>query len=158
MAGGLRRARDVVGNGTRKPERLFGGFWRKGELALLFGVAGVGKSLFAVQLADALARGTGIAGIDMPRKRHLVLYVDLILSDEQFSARYSRDTRSGHGVTAYEFAAGLARECPGEDEDLAAWVEEKCVSSGASVVIIDDLSAVSRSDDGTRETLRLVVR
>ena len=43
----------------REPGMLFDEFWREGELALFFGAAGTGKSVFAVQLADALARVTG---------------------------------------------------------------------------------------------------
>ena len=36
------------------PEPLFDEFWREGELALLFGASGSGKSILAVQIADAL--------------------------------------------------------------------------------------------------------
>src|SRR6476469_7132343 len=53
---------------------VFDAFWREGELALMFGPSGVGKSLLAVQVADALASGRGIDGFEMPAARHNVLY------------------------------------------------------------------------------------
>lgn len=127
-----------------------------GEMALLFGVAGVGKSLLAVQIADHLARGRPIAGVEMPRRRFKVLYVDLILSEAQFRSRYSWDGAGNGRVGRYIFSQNLYRERPAENADLAKWIEEMCSKHGFSVVFIDDLSAVSRSSDGTRETLRLM--
>jgi KaiC/GvpD/RAD55 family RecA-like ATPase len=135
---------------------LFGGFWRRGEMVLLFGTAGVGKSLLAVQLADALARGRPIGGLDMPRRRAKVLYVDLILSDQQFQARYSRDTGREGPVTRFVFSQNLYRDRPAETDDLARWAASQCAKHDLAILIVDDLSAVTRSDDGTRETLRLV--
>jgi hypothetical protein len=43
---------------------LFDAFWLKGELAFLFGSTGVGKSILAVQIADAIAKGAKIQGFD----------------------------------------------------------------------------------------------
>jgi RecA-family ATPase len=48
---------------------IFDEFWRDGELALLFGASGVGKSIFAVQLAEAIARGTKIGNFRMSATR-----------------------------------------------------------------------------------------
>src|SRR6478735_332915 len=101
---GPRRAREIVGRGAPPAEMLFGGFWRAGEMALLFGVAGIGKSLLAVQIADHLARGRAIDGMEMPRRRFKVLYVDLILSDAQFRSRYSRDAVRKGPVGRYMFS------------------------------------------------------
>jgi KaiC/GvpD/RAD55 family RecA-like ATPase len=153
---GPRRANDVVGKGARKPEPLFGGLWRRGEIALLFGPPGVGKSLLAVQIADSLGRGRPIDGVQMPKKRSKVLYVDLILSETQFSARYSRDTKRKGRIGRHIFSGNMYRERPKENEDIATWIEKMCVDHSYNVVIFDDLSAVSRSDDGIRETLPLV--
>lgn len=59
-------------------EKVFDEFWRGGELALMLGPAGAGKSLLAVQIADALARGREMDGFVMPFwRREKVLYVDL---------------------------------------------------------------------------------
>ena len=42
---------------VRWSDELFGTFWRRGELAILFGEHGMGKSLLAVQIAEQVARG-----------------------------------------------------------------------------------------------------
>src|SRR4051794_923618 len=70
---------------------LFDEFWREGELSLLFGAAGTGKSVLAMQIADRLARGRGIDGFEMTVKRQRVLYVDLRLSQRNFDSRYSAE-------------------------------------------------------------------
>src|SRR4029077_14750729 len=73
----------------RHPEPLFDAHWQEGELALLTGLRGSGKSFLAVQLAEALARGREIAGFQMPVSRRKVLYIDLVHSDKQFQQRYA---------------------------------------------------------------------
>jgi len=105
----LRRANDAFAAGVKPPRPLFGEFWREGELALLFGAAGTGKSLLAVQLAESLARGRRFEGLDGPAKPLSVLYVDLVLSDAQFVMRYSRDTRGG-ARRGYRFSARFFRD------------------------------------------------
>ena len=44
---------------TRKTPKaeLFGPLWREGELAVLFGESGAGKSILDVQIAESIARG-----------------------------------------------------------------------------------------------------
>ncbi len=77
----------------RPPEdALFGRFWLRNELAIMFSSAGVGKSLLATQIAEYLARGFRMApfdtgtGVCRPEK---VLYLDFELSREQLVSRYS---------------------------------------------------------------------
>jgi len=70
-------------------ERLFDAYWQEGELVMLTGPQESGKSLLAVQIAEALARGREIANFKMPGKRRKVLYVDLVLSNAQFQRRYA---------------------------------------------------------------------
>ncbi|HEY2846863.1 MAG TPA: AAA family ATPase, partial [Pyrinomonadaceae bacterium] len=112
-----RRASEVLAAKFRPAEPLFNAFWQTGELALMFGEPGVGKSVLAVQIADALARGKPLAMHDAEctmhnskAKRQKVLYVDLVLSDAQFALRYGR----------YKFSANLYRDAPAEGEDLVA--------------------------------------
>ena len=144
----LSKAKDCIArrNGPVLPALLFDQFWREGELALLFGASGTGKSILAVQLADALARGTPLNGFIMPRGRREVLYVDLNLSKPQFRARYAR----------HKFAERLYRDRPGADEDLFEWIKRSVEENGIRVVVVDDLSAVKRTHDGIRETLALM--
>ncbi len=45
------------------PGMLFGEFWLEGELSLMFGEAGAGKSVLAVQIAQAIASGEAFAPV-----------------------------------------------------------------------------------------------
>jgi len=145
----------------RSPQLLFDEFWREGELALMFGVSGVGKSVLAVQITEALARGRNLEGFRMPIGRRKVLYVDLDLSDAQFGARYSRDTskpllRSGRAAIHYKFAENFYRDRPSSNDQLIEWLRAAIKANGFRVVVIDDLSAIKNTHDGTRETLKLM--
>jgi len=134
----------------KPPDKLFDEFWSEGELALLFGPRATGKSILAVQIAEAIARGRGVDGFEMTEKRHKVLYVDLRLSERQFGMRYTGESRQ------YKLSENLYRDRPAWDEDLCKWLREKISENGFRVVVIDDLSAVRMTFDGTRETLKLM--
>jgi KaiC/GvpD/RAD55 family RecA-like ATPase len=136
------------------PEPLFDEFWREGELALLFGASGIGKSILAVQIADALARGRAIEGFMMRRGRQKVLYVDLELSDKQFITRYS--TFENGDASTYKFSDNFHRDRPPSLDKLAGWLRGIIVQRGIRVVIIDSLAALKTTADGTRETLELM--
>src|SRR5688572_22573788 len=110
----LRRANDYLADVKRtfEPEMLFDEFWREGELALMFGPSGSGKSILALQLADALARGTGFYGFRMPEWRRSVLYVDLRSTDAQFMKRCSVFARGKFPGRAHKFPRGMFRDRP----------------------------------------------
>jgi energy-coupling factor transporter ATP-binding protein EcfA2 len=159
---------------------LFDEFWREGELALFFGAAGSGKSVLAVQLADALSRGGGLLGFRGPQGRRRVLYVDLRHTDEQFLMRCMRNAdtfvrdspatgrssrslniqRSSRTKAAafHRFPKNLLRDRPLPGRDLCEWLRAYVVENHVQAVIVDDLSAVKNTHDGTRETLGLIRR
>lgn len=153
-----RRANDYLASRKRfrEPEMLFDEFWREGEVALLFGAAGTGKSILAVQLADALSRGRAIVGFRAPRGRRRVLYVDLRHTDEQFMMRCSWSADIYPRRRPHTFSENLLRDRPLPGQDLCEWLRAYVVENGVQTVIIDDLSAVKNTHDGTRETLRLM--
>ena len=67
------------------PSPLYEHLWFEGEVACLFANSNLGKSIFAVQIAEAIAA-------DQP-----VLYLDCELSRKQFYSRYSSpDTGRRH--------------------------------------------------------------
>jgi hypothetical protein len=136
------------------PEPLFDEFWREGELALLFGASGSGKSILAVQIADALARGRAIDGFIMPTGRKKVLYVDLELSDKQFGTRYTKFENGS--ARKYSFTDNFHRDRPPLLDNLAGWLRDMIVQRRVRTVVIDSLAAVKQSSNGTRETLELM--
>ncbi|MEQ1605156.1 MAG: AAA family ATPase [Pyrinomonadaceae bacterium] len=151
----LRKANDVFAPGiVCEPTYLFDTFWREGEVALLFGEHGIGKSFMAVSIAEALARGRPFDGLSMPETRRNVLYVDLVLSDAQFGYRYSCEGRNGRRT--YRFSANFYRDSPREGQSLIEWLRVVIEREKINVVIIDDLSVVSRTEDGTQQALELI--
>ncbi|MEO7674445.1 MAG: AAA family ATPase, partial [Pyrinomonadaceae bacterium] len=92
---------------------LFGPFWLRNELAIMFSAAGVGKSLLATQIAEHVARGFLMepfaidAEICRPER---VLYLDFELNREQLVSRYSVTDASGTaGNHLYSFSSDIIR-------------------------------------------------
>jgi RecA-family ATPase len=128
---------------------LFDHFWREGELAMLYGVSGSGKSILAAQIGDALARGRAIDGFAMPTAGRRVLYVDLQHADFQFTACY-RD-KSGR---QYKFSEKFFRiKPPADTKDFVGWLRETVKKGRYDAVIIDDIGSLKTTNEGTRETL-----
>ena len=125
---------------------LFDAFWQPAELAFLFGAPGVGKSLLAVQVAEALARGNRILGegpSEIPPQR--VLYVDLVMGGRHFAARYE----------PYEFASGFYRDAP-VNHDLFDWLLHMITVFEFKIIVIDDLTMIDERSDGVRASLQLM--
>ena len=88
------------------PSQLLGELWTEGEIAVLCGRNSVGKSIFAVHLAEALARGCSLGPYPAAAPQP-VMYVDLDSGSEQFARRYTRVADGA--VVSYDFAEGFLR-------------------------------------------------
>ena len=75
-----------------KIQRLLGNIWCKGEVHILFGDNGTGKSVWATQIANALSKGESTF-INLPNEAGIqkVLFYDFELSDVQIISRYTDD-------------------------------------------------------------------
>ncbi len=71
------------------PEMPFGEMWFEGELAVLFGDTGAGKSILAMQIAESIARGYSFEPVENTALPQRVLYVDMNLSSRQFETKVS---------------------------------------------------------------------
>ena len=94
----------------KPPRRLLGDLWREGELCLLFGPTGTGKSIFATQIADAIARGGDVPPFTVETPPQKVIYFDFEMTTAQFAARYSDGTgpqkaRADRGKTSHSAKA-----------------------------------------------------
>lgn len=154
------------------PRRLFGDMWLEGELCVLFADTAKGKSLLAAQIAESIARGRnafvplpddGIGAVDA--ESQTVLYFDFELSKKQFEMRYSSEKSKNH----YRFSDRFKRveinlnEPRAEgfrtfEEFLLAEIERTARSTKGRIVIIDNITFLKRSNDGTRDTIYLVKR
>jgi len=149
----LRSAADLMREAKREAaEMLFDEFWRQGEIALLFGEAGVGKSLIAVQAANAIAGGKPFGGLSMPTKGRRVLYVDLVLSDAQFRYRYAHGPTRGRMT----FSRNFLYERPPHGADVVQWIRETIEANSIDCVVIDDLNALLRTSYSARDAIALM--
>lgn len=125
------------------PQSLWGdGMIFENEVTCIFSDSGTGKSVLAVQVADEIAR-----------KGRVVLYVDFELSKAQFRTRYTNDNAED-----YEFSPNFLR-CNVQQyaligDDIISDIKSACADSGASVVIIDNLTWIeSNAEKGDAAAL-----
>lgn len=125
---------------TPVPGMLFSEFWSEGELSVLFGSEGAGKSLLAVQVAEAVTKGIPVSGFTTNAPAQKALYFDFSTSDRQFARRYK-----GH-----KFSDNFIRvtinphhwELRKFGEQLVAAIEAAIQEYSAKVIIIDSLATL----------------
>lgn len=128
-----RKASDVVVNMSKvgNPAQLWSSLWFEGEVACLFADTNLGKSIYAVQIANAVAN-TG----------RRVLYFDFEMSDKQFQLRYT-DPDSGL-MTAFAPTfkrVTFSREIAGESlQSIVNGINSLVMRENAKVVIIDNIT------------------
>lgn len=143
---------------------LFGEFWHEGEVCILFADTNLGKSILAVQIADSISRGEPIGEFKLECPAEKVLYMDFEMSSRQFAARYTSKT----GET-YRFDSNFKRaelnpdaEMPQQyrdfDEYLLKELERTVVTSGAKVVILDNLTYLKDDHEKARDATPLMKR
>ena len=126
---------------------LFDAFWRKGELAFMFGSAGIGKSILAVQIADAVSRGAKIQCFDGPQTPMKVGLFDFELSGLQHLNRYSDENGNRYKFspnflrTEISVNAEIPKGVPFQDLILEE-IEKRIIKHRLEVVIIDNLTAL----------------
>lgn len=149
------------------PRSLCGEFWHEGELAILFADTGMGKSVLAVQIADALSSGDdshdSVLGIEGGGRK--VLYLDFELTDKQFELRYCGENDEGeleHFEMSDNFYRGVIDPCA-EIPDGMTFTGylmkeiERCLDeTQAEVLIVDNISFLRGSQGGTREAAELM--
>jgi len=144
------------------PKMLFGQFWYEGELCILFADSNLGKSILAVQIANAISSGDSVNPFDCEAEMQPVLYFDFELTEKQFEARYSINY-SDH----YEFSNQLYRsemnpnsEMPTGfkdfDEYLSACFERSIVQTGSKVLVIDNLTYLRGENEKAKDALPLM--
>jgi predicted ATP-dependent serine protease len=136
----LRPINEVIKTAKLLPvmKPLLGTLWQEGEIAILAGDTGVGKSIFAVNIARSISSGTAISPL-LPTTLHKgkILYYDFELSDRQLGKRFK----------IAEFPDNLIRvdmnpECPECLFDFSS-ISENVESTGAGIIIVDNISALS---------------
>ncbi len=121
------------------PEPLFHELWYEGEVCCLFSDSNLGKSIYAVQMAEEISLTKN------------VLLVDCELSDKQFQLRYTDlETNALH-----PFPQGLYRaeinpmnfDVKGIEEKILKHIEEAMLQLRCDVAIIDNLTYLCNDSD-----------
>lgn len=148
------------------PTRLFGEFWHKDEVCILFADTNLGKSILAVQIADSISRGESIQGFDLESDKQSVLYFDFELSAMQFTQRYSNRDERGKFLEAYSFDDNFLRieintetEVP-EDKDFEFFfyneLERAIIKSKTKILIIDNITYLKSGTETSKDALPLM--
>jgi hypothetical protein len=155
--------------GSREPEAkmLFGEFWYQHELCFLFANTNTGKSILAVQIANAISRGSKAGPFPCTAAAAKVLYADFELSNLQFHRRYSsRATHYNFNDNffraqfnpATDLAGNLGVDSFQNDELLLAGLEYRIGQLKATVLIIDNISCLGGGTGNAAGTLRIMNR
>lgn len=160
----VKSANQVIAEAKNRPtpSKLFGQLWFEGEVCILFADTNLGKSILAVQIADAVSSGKSTMGMDMNAKPQTVLYCDFELSDKQFENRYRGDNGSH-----YTFSPNFLRVEINPDVDdypngcdfedyVKISLEKIVLQYNAKVVIIDNLTYLSRETEKAKDALPLM--
>lgn len=124
---------------------LYETFWYKNELCIFFAEANVGKSLYAMQMAEYIAQ---------ERK---VMYLDYELSLSQFRSRYTNDdTEVPYKFSDNLFRPSLRIEQVSDDKEVEERLFKKIeegVRMGIKTYIVDNITYLcGKLDQGTEAT------
>ena len=120
------------------PKELWMSLWFEGETCCLFADSNVGKSIYAVQIANEIAQ------------YKKVLYFDFELSDKQFQLRYTDDDEN-----TYKFPDTLFRveidptklDAKDFEDVVIKDIEATTIKHDCSVIILDNISYICNASD-----------
>ena len=142
-------------------DKLFGDFWYRGELCILFADTNVGKSILAVQIGNALSSGEPmpVLGATLPPEK--VLYFDFELSTEQFECRYS-SRLSPYTFNSNFYRVVLNPDAEGEHKfkNYADYMynalENIIITTKASTLILDNITCLRSSTHAAENAITLM--
>ena len=144
------------------PLTLVDCLWYEKELAILFADTNLGKSIFAVQIADALCNQTKIEPFSMSNKKFSVLYCDFEMSDKQFENRYSKEYNEHYLFSPNFYRAELNLDeflikdgFPIEDQ-ICNEIISYIIKHNVDIVIIDNLTYIAREIEQSKNIAPLM--
>ena len=148
------------------PKMLFGELWFEGELCIKFSDTGKGKSILAVQIADAISRGESVPNFKLEAGKQTVLYFDFELSDKQFEARYSTkegDYFTNHYTFDKNFKRGeinqnsfMPKGFKNFEDYLNFSLEHEIAETNAKVLIVDNITYLKSATETAKDALPLM--
>ena len=116
---------------TPDPKPLWLSLWNEGEVCCLFADSGVGKSIYAVQIATAISQNQN------------VLYFDFELTEKQFQLRYTNEKGENYVWPQKLFRVEADPEKMNLDnfeKEVIDGIEALAQKYNTKVLIIDNLS------------------
>ncbi len=137
----IKTANKTIADASHRPnpKDLYHSLWYEGEVCCLFADSNLGKSIFAVQMADEIARD------------QTVLYIDCELSDKQFQLRYHNPATGAKHI----FPEGFLRaeivpdaiRTDNYEENFFLNIESAAETVGAKIIIIDNLTYLCNASE-----------
>jgi RecA-family ATPase len=129
----------------------------------MFGSAGIGKSILAVQIADAIAKGVKIQNFDGPQEPMRVGYFDFELSDTQHLKRYSDEKGNVYQFSdnfwSFEISPDLSIPKGMNYQDfILSEIEKRIIKHRLEVVVIDNLTALNDNVTESKDASELMQR
>ena len=168
--------KDTINN----QKNIFGDLLTEGDLTILFGRSNVGKSFLSYQIGEAVAQGKNVLSVmdsiklknfgetkyfnlnnETPAQK--VLYVDFEATIEKDYIRYSnKDLKLSDEITKpYQFSTNFISAFPDrlsvtDNLLFIDAIELEIIKSGAKVLIIDNMSAISQDNEKSGNAAKLM--
>lgn len=149
-----------IGSKIPDPKSLFGNIWHEGEVGILFSNTGKGKSILAVQLADAISKGKPMLGENIDKYK--VLYFDFELSTKAFQKRYSMSNTDLYSFSDNFIRIEIDRDKNSEDNKVSFEqliidsITIQALKNKATALIIDNITYLAASNEKSHEALELM--
>lgn len=150
----LRTANQCIEDAKNLPllKKNFGTFWFSGDLVILAGDTGVGKTLLAVLIAIGMTSDQNqILGQEVEVK-NVVLYYDFELREEHFLERY-RNFKFSNIL----YRSTFNKDYNGDDQFSIDIIKEDIEKTGAQAVIIDNISVLESKTTQDAETAKKII-
>lgn len=130
----IRSANQTLEEASKRPDPapLWKSLWYEGELSCLFSDSNLGKSIYAVQIAEEVSK-TGRS----------VIYFDFEQSDKQFQLRYTDNSQHLHVFPNSFYRAELGytyMDSETIEETIMQGLEDAISQVDAKILIIDNLT------------------
>jgi len=165
----IKSANECVRDANKRPRarKVYGELVMEGELTIIFGSTGTGKSTFAVQVGDRAASGISDEHFSVETGPLRVLYVDFELSDRQFAARYSIKGDDGFNCDSYVWSENFFRAeidsknyDPSNYESLSTYMAEQIQVAvemyKAQLLIVDNITWLKEGTETAKDALPLM--
>jgi len=145
------------------PEQLLGELWYEDEICMLFADTNVGKSILAVQIADAISKGRPFLCFPASKINcRKVLYLDFELSERQFLIRYRDETNTIYTFSDEFYRAELNPECmditniDNPYQQIVDAIVKVVEEQGIKIVIIDNITYLRSEMENAKNALPLM--